>query len=289
MLLYSETLDVTVAVTVLLRWLGRRACLARSCNDFARIGWPDWKRLGWLGQLHCFSSPSLREWTWSAGSYRILGSCRRVGSHYHLLHKLDSVACFDALHCSPVQVVWVCLLPCCLCCLRCLCCLFCPAIFVVMILLVHAIHMPWYHIRSVYACMQNDLYKCARICLQTLPCMIIHVCSASLWWNKTKLRMTTTRQASPRTEAWRTSSVAVRPSWNMVEFPCWPPWDTSHQPLGPTFFFFFNIPFLFVFFFKQVHTLLKKWKICIKDLSIPSSRAISGIYRSISCVFPKFI
>ena len=122
------------------------ACMSGTIlHDLARIGWPDWKCLGWLGQLHCFSPPSLREWTWRAGSYRILGSRRRVGSHYcishyHVSRELDSVAWLDALHCSPLQVVCVWFVLCCRC--RGLCCLL-PLYVVVMILLVHA--MIWYH------------------------------------------------------------------------------------------------------------------------------------------------
>ena len=98
-------------------------------------------------------------------------------------------------------------------------------------------------------CTSQCIQKCSKCVCPMYACLRCMNLSSALRWNKTKLCMATTRQASPRTEAWRTSSAAVRPSWNMVEFPCWPPWDTSHQPLGLRVFFF-SIPFLLTFSFK---------------------------------------
>ena len=145
---------------------------------------------------------------------------------------LQSASSRLCLVCSLLSLSWSLLLVT----FTCLCCLYSPATFVVMILLVHA--MIWYHkcfmpaFIIIHIIIYSRLYTCVRIGLQTPPCMMMNGAFFFLWCNKTKLCMTTTQQASPRTEAWRTSSVAVRPSWNMVEFPCWPPWVTSHQPLG---------------------------------------------------------
>ena len=43
-------------------------------------GWLDWKRLGWLGQLHSFAFACLREWTRGAGPSRIILGSGRIYS-----------------------------------------------------------------------------------------------------------------------------------------------------------------------------------------------------------------
>ena len=71
----------------------------------AHAGWPDWKRLGRLGQLHCLSSASLWERTWCASSRGFLGPCRRV----------ELLLCFS-LHCMVLSCVAL------HCVLHCICC-----------------------------------------------------------------------------------------------------------------------------------------------------------------------
>ena len=46
--------------------------IAISCR--LNVGWSDWQRLGWLGQLHCFSFASIRERVGCASTCGILGS-----------------------------------------------------------------------------------------------------------------------------------------------------------------------------------------------------------------------